>query len=119
MHKNDDRVPEYAIMSKGLGANYITDEIKRYHQQSHEFMYCTLPDGKKIAMPRYYKQKIYDEYTRIIFGKLGFEAMQKKTNELLSKYRISIEEFEEKKRNQANAMYRKQIKSSAERQKHF
>lgn len=70
-------------------------------------------------MPRYYKQKIYDEYTRIMFGKLGFEAMQEKTNALLSKYNLSIEEYEERRRLQTDAVYAKQIITSAERQKIF
>lgn len=82
-------------------------------------MLCTLPDGKKIAMPRYYKMKIYDEYTRIMFGKLGFEAMQKKTNELLSKYSISIEEYEERRRLQTDNMYQLQKRKSAARQQIF
>jgi len=82
-------------------------------------MHCTLPDGKKIAMPRYYKNKIYDEYTRIMFGKLGFEAMQEKKAKLLSKYGISINQFDERIQSQTDAYYQKQIKQSAERQKTF
>lgn len=70
-------------------------------------------------MPRYYKQKLYDEYTRIMFGKLGFQAMQEKKAKLLSKYGITIEEFEQRKKEQTDAVYRNQIKKSAERQKTF
>lgn len=116
MHKNDDRIPEYALMSKGIGSNYLTDAIKWWHNQSHEFMHCVLPDGKKIAMPRYYKQKIYDEFTRIMFGKLGFETMQKKKNDLLSKYNITAEEYDLRKEEQTNARYRQQIQQSNKRQ---
>lgn len=119
MHVNDDRVKEYALMSKGLGANYLTQAIIQYHNQSYEFMNCVLPDGKKIAMPRYYKLKIYDEFTRIMFGKLGLQAMQDKTNKLLSKYGISAEELAIRKQKQTDAMYRNQINKSAERQKIF
>lgn len=82
-------------------------------------MVLTTLDGKKVSMPRYYKEKIYDEYTRIMFGKLGLEAMQKKTNDLLSKYGTSIEELETRKQVQTDAVYRNQIKKSAERQKLF
>lgn len=82
-------------------------------------MVLTLQDGKKVSMPRYYKNKIYDEYTRIMFGKLGLEAMQAKTNELLSKYSISVEEFEERRRLQTDNMYQLQKRKSAGRQQIF
>lgn len=82
-------------------------------------MVLTLPDGKKVSMPRYYKQKIYDEYTRIIFGKLGLEAMQKKTARLLSRYGITIEQLHQRRQQQIDALYTNQIKKSAERQKSF
>lgn len=61
VHKNDDRQPEFALMSKRLGANYLTDEIKKWHTKSLEKnCYLPLKDGKKAALPRYYKSKIYD-----------------------------------------------------------
>lgn len=82
-------------------------------------MVLTLPDGKKVSMPRYYKQKIYDEYTRIMFGKLGLEAMQEKKAKLLSKYGVTIEQYEQRRQVQTDAMYKNQIKKSAERQKNF
>lgn len=74
LHKNDDRVPEFSNMSKGLGSNYITDVTKDYHTANDprlsedvrlatmvDRMYLTIPGGKKIAMPRYYKDKLYDD----------------------------------------------------------
>lgn len=65
VHRNDDRKPEFAIMSKGLGKNYITENMVKYHKDDLDNrMYIPLPDGKKIAMPRYFKNKIYtpEEY---------------------------------------------------------
>lgn len=82
-------------------------------------MVCTLPDGKKVSMPRYYKNKIYDEYTRIMFGKLGLQQMQEKKDKLLSKYGVTIEEYHERRKMQIDAAYKTQIKKSAERQKSF
>lgn len=38
-------------------------------------MYLNIEDGKKIAMPRYYKNKIYDEHTRQLVGKKAYEKM--------------------------------------------
>jgi len=62
MHKNDDRQPEFSNMSKGLGADYLTPNMIKYHTADVENRVCiTIEDGKKIAMPRYYKDKIYTD----------------------------------------------------------
>lgn len=98
LHRNDDRQPEFSLMSKGLGSNYLTDAIVDWHKNDLENrMYCTLKDGKKIAMPRYYKNKIYtseekgylkgvfeekrklDDYQKVVNGEVPtpFELQQK------------------------------------------
>lgn len=60
--KGDDRQPEFALMSKGLGKSYLTPQMIRYHlNDPYNKLYCSLPDGIKLSMPRYYKQKIYDQ----------------------------------------------------------
>lgn len=62
MHRNDDRVPEFSLMSKGLGLDYLTPQMIKWHKDDLENrMYCVLRDGKKISMPRYYKDKMYSE----------------------------------------------------------
>lgn len=69
LHANDDRAPEFALMSKRLGANYLSDAIRNYHRADlANRMYLTTLDGVKLAMPRYYKLKLYDEYDRFIIG---------------------------------------------------
>lgn len=61
----DDRSKEFALMSKGLGKSYITEKMVQWHLADLENrMYCNLEGGKKIAMPRYYKDKIYSEMER-------------------------------------------------------
>lgn len=59
----DDRIPEFALMSKGMGKNYLTDRIVKYHNADLSRNYLTR-DGHKIAMPRYYRDRIFDEDTR-------------------------------------------------------
>lgn len=55
-----DRVPEFSLMSKGLGLNYITEAIRRYHKADLlNRTCCVLPGGIKVSMPRYYKDKLY------------------------------------------------------------
>lgn len=64
-HQNDDRVPEYSRMSKGIGANYLTDAIKQWHKADlDQRLYLPLLDGKKAPMPRYYKERIYTKAER-------------------------------------------------------
>ena len=64
-HARDDRQPEFSLMSKKMGANYITPQMKKFHLADlKNRMYITLKDGKKIAMPRYYKDKLYTQLQR-------------------------------------------------------
>lgn len=60
-HARDDRQPEFALMSKGIGSNYLTPQIVKYHKDDLSRMYVTRPGGVKTAMPKYYRRKIYDE----------------------------------------------------------
>lgn len=73
-YPGDDRVPEFSIMSKRLGANYLTKATIRWHTNDVEQrVYCIVPGGIKISMPRYYKDRIYSSEQR---GKIAgyFEA---------------------------------------------
>lgn len=61
---NPDRQPEFALMSRnpGLGANYL-DSAEDWHKNNQTF-YVVDNQGKKINMPRYYREKIFDENER-------------------------------------------------------
>lgn len=73
LHKNDDRLQEFCLMSKGMGANYLTKAMEKWHKADiGNRMYCNLKDGKKIAMPRYYKQKL--NLTEHEQDKISYEA---------------------------------------------
>lgn len=60
-HARDDRQPEFALQSKGLGANYISDAVKKYHQADISRLYLTKEGGFRIAMPKYYRDRLFDE----------------------------------------------------------
>lgn len=60
-HWRDDRIPEFPLMSKGLGENYLTHEVVKYHKSDVSRMYATKEGGHKIALPRYYRNKIYSD----------------------------------------------------------
>lgn len=65
LHSKDDRVPEFMLVSKGMGLNYITEAMKAWHRQDiNNRMYINVGEGKKASMPRYYKNKIYTDEER-------------------------------------------------------
>lgn len=87
MHKNDDREPEFRLMSKKLGAGYLTDAMVKWHKAKlDDRMYCNLEDGRKISMPRYYKDKIYNEWER---KRVAFFARQKMVKEDLEEFLLN------------------------------
>lgn len=60
-HGRDDRSPEFSLMSKGLGSSYVTPEIVRYHRENLDKVYLVKLSGHRVAMPRYYRDKIFSE----------------------------------------------------------
>ena len=53
----DDRLKEFSLMSKKLGISYLTKAMKKYHIERLE-MFVTRPGGDKMALPRYFKDKL-------------------------------------------------------------
>lgn len=82
----DDRVPEFALMSKGMGKSYMTDRIRRYHNADLNRNYLTVDGGFKIAMPRYYKERIFDEDARAAMGSLAQAAANKAESDNYAKF---------------------------------
>lgn len=60
-HGRDDRLPEFPLMSKKLGDNYITDATVKYHKENLDVNCLTKIGGERIAMPRYYREKILSD----------------------------------------------------------
>lgn len=121
LHRNDDRVPEFALMSKGLGLNYVTPEMQAWHLADLEGrMYCNLPDGKKIAMPRYFKEKIYDEFQRIMAGKAQREQQLQQDEKARAKAAKKEKvDYDTLRHIRVNAAFRKMEKSIKNNSKTF
>lgn len=65
--KNDKtgRTPEFSLMSKGIGSQYLRSSVVDWHKiQETTRVYVSLDGNKKGAMPRYYKDKIYDSESK-------------------------------------------------------
>jgi len=60
LHKRDDRIPEYSNMSKGMGLQYITENMKAWHLNGLR-LYVVMEDGKKLSLPRYFRDKIFNK----------------------------------------------------------
>lgn len=75
-YKGDDRVPEFQRMSKGIGLNYVSDNIVRWHLSDiFDRYYGQLPNSDiKVSLPRYYSNRIYTSLERTMIG----EALQSK-----------------------------------------
>lgn len=58
--RHDNRQSEFALMSKGLGIDYLSKAMLAFARNEKSAM-CTLEGGKKFPMPRYYKDKIFTE----------------------------------------------------------
>jgi hypothetical protein len=91
--KGDDRHPEFHLVSKKMGANYLTDEIVDYHRADYRRLFVTLPGGRKTSMPRYYADKIYN-YTDVKEA-MTVKEMQAEwlDSTVRASYRASYEEF--------------------------
>lgn len=64
-HSRDDRLPEFSLMSKGLGATYITPAMLRWHRSDiTNRVYAVVDGGKKVSLPRYLKDRIYTDKDR-------------------------------------------------------
>lgn len=59
--RRDDRCFEFSLMSKGLGKSYLSDAMVKYHKDDLSRNYCVKDGGYKIALPRYYRNKIYNK----------------------------------------------------------
>jgi len=114
----DDRQKEFALMSKGLGAGYLTDNMVKWHTKGNieNKVYLPLKDGKKAAMPRYYKDKLYDKGQKFRIGVFMRAESQKQVDELQEKYG---DLYYYKQAEETANDFRRMAKKSKERQKPF
>ncbi len=85
-HRNDDRKKEFSLMSNGLGKSFLTPQMIAYYQDDIKRYHVTTPDGIKIAMPTYYRKRIFSEDQQ----KLQTKYIQKL---LKDKEELNIQEY--------------------------
>lgn len=58
----DDRIPQFSLMSKGLGKSYLKSRQIQFHRADlYKRLYVRHTEGFKVSIPRYYKERIYTE----------------------------------------------------------
>jgi len=114
----DDRQKEFALMSKGLGAGYLTQNMVKWHTKGNieNKVYLPLKDGKKAAMPRYYKDKLYDKGQKFRIGVFMRAESQKQVEELENQYG---DLYNFKIAEETANDFRRMAKKAKERQKPF
>lgn len=107
----DDRKPHYSAMSKGIGSNYLTPAIKKYHKQN-AIGYLTGPGGYLQRIPRYYKEKLFtpDELSEKLawkkqvnldaqeYAEFNIEKWFKSVEAEVSWKKTEIQKFEQKQK---------------------
>lgn len=73
---NDDRINQFPLMSKNLGVNYLSDQIINHHLTNLDKNYVTQIGGEKVAMPKYYRDRILNDDSREKQRLLIGEAVQ-------------------------------------------
>lgn len=90
----DDREREFCLISKGIGADYVK-KFKKWHKTDIDNrMFCTAKGGIKLAMPRYYKEKIYNKIERGVIS-LHMERMEAMRLGKLSVDKLNLEYWQE------------------------
>lgn len=97
VNDNDTRCPEFAFMSKGLGIGYFKQsKLLWHHADRDQRMYIPIEGGKKISMPRYYKDRLYSKQEReemaVHHTKVANEKLGEIQKEAMEMYGSSWEE---------------------------
>jgi hypothetical protein len=109
------REPEFSLMSKKLGENYLTPEMIKWHKTELR-NYAVSPNGTKISLPRYYREKIFNETEQWNIKSQNTIYELQRPDKLIRQYG-SLENFE--KNDRAIAYYKdlKMINHKTERNK--
>jgi hypothetical protein len=62
-HELDDREPEFQLISKGIGKNYLTPENINFLRRRNK-PFATIEGGINQTLPRYFKEKIWTQSER-------------------------------------------------------
>lgn len=70
------RLPTFAFISKGIGSSYV-DRMRSFHTADVRRMYVPL-HGRKLPLPRYWKEKLYSKPQQWVFAETCKERSDKR-----------------------------------------
>lgn len=93
----DDRLREFSLMSKKMGANYLTPNKIKYHLDGLK-NYLPLPGGFKAKLPRYYRDKIFSDadkrYLNVINQEKAVQTFEREVQEYGSEQEMYRQKFQ-------------------------
>lgn len=99
--EEEPRQREFSLMSKGMGLSYLTPNVIEYLKRK-ENPYLVVPDGKKVLVPRYYKDKVFDDGAKKRIAKKALKHLEEQDKfenpEHELAYKFDLYRREEKKR---------------------
>lgn len=66
--RREHMVPPFSMISHGIGIGYLSDAMIKYHRDNL-INYAIKPGGYKVKLPRYYQDKIFTTYQRLLMKK--------------------------------------------------
>lgn len=68
----------FALFSKGIGADYMRSHYAWHTEGPQAPLFHTYVDGRKVPLPKYYKDKMFGKYQKFVYAK---EISRKKRDE--------------------------------------
>ena len=107
--KQDDRIPEFRLMSNKLGQCYLTPSIERWHMADFpNRQYVHTDTGHRMALPRYYREQLIQKYNydrklliqeEIPYGVGMISKNETRSfNSIIENNRTQLENWEKKRR---------------------
>lgn len=87
----DDRDPEKALMSRGLGLNFLTDSMVKFYQEDVSRP-VIMQGNKKLPLPKYYRNRLFTDKQKMLRNKLLIPHTDKryeKTSDKLFPQRVA------------------------------
>lgn len=101
-------VKPFSLISNGLGIGYLSPQMVKYHRDNL-ISYATKPGGYRITLPRYYKDKIFTMYQRLLMKKradlyrMKINIKHADYNDLL--YKFGVNPFQKQVANYQHRLY--------------
>lgn len=84
LKKHAHRAPEFSCMSKKLGHSYMTPQMVKWHKTDLTRQYVR--DGQyQRSMPRYYRDRIFDEYEKEYISQYLEYMANKKIDDIINR----------------------------------